>query len=54
MPRLQAEIDPETIRAEKLHRFFRHFEIQRRYKITFREFVAMVDAGTWVPYLAGQ
>lgn len=49
-----ALVDPETERAEKLHRYYRHFNVLIRYKLTFREFVAKVDAGTWNPYLAGR
>ncbi|MBB6689946.1 hypothetical protein H7B90_00880 [Cohnella xylanilytica] len=52
--RQMAAIDPETERAEKLYRYYRHFNVMIRYKLTFREFVAKVDAGTWNPYLAGQ
>jgi hypothetical protein len=54
MERLQAVVDPETQRLDKLRTYHLHFNVLVRYKLTFKEFVAKVDAGTWVPYLAGE
>lgn len=45
-------IDPDAERAEKLLKFYRHHNIQHRYKLLFKEFAAKVNAGTWNAYLA--
>lgn len=56
VPQLRAESviepDPEIVRLDKLRKYYTHFNVFIRYKISFREFVAKVDSGTWNPYLA--
>lgn len=39
-------------RLDKLGKYFIHFEIGRRYGITFEIFVEKVRRGVWIAYLA--
>lgn len=48
-----SSIDPEIERLEKLERYYKHFDIERRYGLSFKEFVRRVDMGTWDAWLAG-
>jgi hypothetical protein len=49
---LQAIVEPDIERLDKLHIYFDHFDIEKRYGIDFKEFVRRVDAGTRDAYLA--
>ncbi len=37
---------------DKLGTYFIYFDIQNRYKITFKNFVKKYQKGTWEPWLA--
>ena len=45
-------VDPIAARLDNLRRYYLHFNVFVRYGLTFKEFVAKVDAGTWVAYKA--
>lgn len=45
-------IEPEVERLEKLLRYYEHFNVEKRYEISFKEFTRKVDEGTWEAYLA--
>jgi hypothetical protein len=39
------------IRLDKLGRYFCHFEIHKRYSISFERFVRLVESGQWTEYV---
>jgi hypothetical protein len=39
-------------RLEKLGNYYCHFDVMRKYGISFERFVSMVDNGTWSEYVA--
>lgn len=45
-------VEPEVERLDKLERYYNHFEIGKRYGLTFREFERKVNNNTWDAYLA--
>lgn len=48
----KALIETEIIRLNKLEKYYKHFKIENRYGIDFKEFTRKVDNDTWEPYLA--
>lgn len=45
-------VDPEAAKADKRLRYFQSYFIFSRYKLSYRDFSAKVEDGTWNPYLA--
>jgi len=52
-PRTERPLDPEQGRVEKLAEYWRYFNVEQRYRLSFQEFKRKVESGTWEPYLAG-
>jgi len=48
----QVLVDPIAARLDKLRTYYLHFNVFVRYGLTFKQFVAKVDNGTWVAYKA--